>query len=115
TDEIFRVERNVVLAELARDADLPESAMFDDMLGQIFHTHPYRWSPGGNPDHLNAADVSELQQFFDTFYTPRNAALIIIGDFDPAAARQLVHTYFDWIAPGPEISRNIPSEPPQTA
>ena len=65
-------------------------------------------------DHLRAARVDELQDFFNTYYLPNNATLVIAGDFEPDACRQLVHRYFAWIPVGPAVTRSIPKEPEQT-
>ena len=45
-------------------------------------------------DDLNAARIEDVQQFFRTYYAPNNATLTLVGDFDPAQARQLIQQYF---------------------
>src|SRR5262249_13358415 len=49
----------------------------------------------------------ELQQFFDRFYVPNNATLIITGDFDLSQARQLARGYFGWIARGTDVAHSV--------
>jgi zinc protease len=65
-------------------------------------------------DHLRAADVGELQDFFNTYYLPNNAILVVAGDIDVAGTKELVKKYYAWIPRGPDPSRNIPPEPQQT-
>ncbi len=60
---------------------------YEEFLKTAFTTHSYRWTPIGNMDHLRAARVSELQDFFNTYYLPNNATLVIAGDIDIDAAR----------------------------
>jgi len=48
----------------------------------------------GSMDDLNAARIEDVQQFFRTYYAPGNATLTLVGDFDPAVARQLIDQYF---------------------
>jgi zinc protease len=48
----------------------------------------------GSMDDLNAARIEDVQQFFRTYYAPNNATLTLVGDFDPAQARQLIQQYF---------------------
>jgi zinc protease len=48
----------------------------------------------GSMDDLNAAQIEDVQQFFRTYYAPNNATLTLVGDFDPATARQLIQQYF---------------------
>jgi zinc protease len=64
----------------------------------------------GSMDDLNAARIEDVQQFFRTYYAPNNATLTLVGDFDPAAARQMVQQYFGGIPrvetpPRPECPR----------
>jgi zinc protease len=62
---------------------------------------PYSHDVIGSMDDLNAARIEDVQQFFRTYYAPNNATLTLVGDFDPAVARQLVQQYFGPIPRGP--------------
>lgn len=69
----------------------------------------------GDLGDLDAATLADAEAFFDTFYAPNNAVLVIAGDLDPERARVWVERYF-----GAVPSRDLPpkpdiSEPPQTA
>ena len=52
--------------------------------------HPYHWPTIGSHEDLEAATVDDVRAFFERFYRPSNASLVIAGDFDPAEARALV-------------------------
>jgi predicted Zn-dependent peptidase len=54
----------------------------------------------GSMDDLNAASLSDVKQFFDTYYRPNNATLTVVGDFDPAEAKSLIQQYFGSIPAG---------------
>jgi zinc protease len=69
----------------------------------------------GDLQHIDAATLEEAQAFFNTYYTPGNAALVVSGDFDPAQARQWIEQYFAGIASRPTPPLPDISEPPQTA
>ena len=58
--------------------------------------------------------MNELQDFFNTYYVPNNAILVIAGDFETDAASKLVKKYYGWIPKGAPIERPIPKEPEQT-
>ena len=58
--------------------------------------HPYRWPTIGSHEDLEAARVEDVRDFFQRFYVPANASIVIAGDFDPAQARKLVERYFGW-------------------
>ena len=99
TPEIFRVERDVVLEEISLKSEDPFIPASENLLAEMFRSNSYRWTAClGNPRHLMSADVAELRQFFDRFYVPNNAVLVIAGDFEESeAAKHLVHQYFEWI------------------
>ncbi|MFQ5641305.1 MAG: M16 family metallopeptidase [bacterium] len=67
----------------------------------------------GDLEDLDAATLKDVQAFFDTYYSPNNAALVVIGDFEPAKAREWVQKYFGDI-PAAELPANPDlSEPRQ--
>jgi len=68
--------------------------------------HPYHWPTIGSHEDLEAATVADVQAFFERFYRPSNASLVVAGDFDPAEARALVQKYFGWQAKRPPPERN---------
>jgi predicted Zn-dependent peptidase len=51
----------------------------------------------GDLKDIEAATLTDVQAFFKTYYAPNNAALAIVGDFDPKEARQMVEKYFGGI------------------
>ncbi len=48
----------------------------------------------GDFEDLDAATLEDVQRFFDTYYSPNNAALVIVGDFEPSEAMGMVEMYF---------------------
>jgi len=65
----------------------------------------------GSMDDLNAATLADVREFFRTYYAPNNAILSVVGDFDPAQAKQLVQEYFGGIpraAEGPQVECTEP-------
>jgi predicted Zn-dependent peptidase len=69
----------------------------------------------GELSDLEAATLEDVQEFFDTFYAPDNAALVVVGDFDPAEARAWIEQYFGPIPAGPGVPEFDISEPRQEA
>ncbi len=51
----------------------------------------------GSMDDLNAAKLEDVQAFFNTYYVPNNATLVVTGDFQPGETKQLITTYFGGI------------------
>ena len=63
----------------------------------------------GDLEHLDAATLGDVQQFFKTYYAPNNAALVVSGDIDPKQTLAWIRKYFGGIpssrlAPPPDIS-----------
>ncbi len=114
-DDIFKTERKVVAEEWRmRYANQPLGPAFQDLLKTAFTTHSYRWTPIGDMGQLSQATSSELQTFFNTYYVPNNACLVVAGDFDLEQTRAWVKKYYGWIPKGPDVPRNAPAEPKQT-
>ncbi|MDB5319630.1 MAG: peptidase [Phycisphaerales bacterium] len=114
TDEIYQIERKVVAQEWAMRMNQPYGNLYEEFLKQAYAKHSYRWTPIGNMEHLKAAAVNELQDFFNTYYIPNNAILVVAGDIDVAKTKQWVHDYYNWIPKGPTPERLSPREPEQT-
>jgi zinc protease len=114
SDEIFQIERRVVAEEWRRRQNQPYGTVFEEFLKLAITQHPYRWTPIGKMEHLAAATAGELQDFFNTYYVPNNAVLVVAGDIDIPATKKLVEKYYAWIPKGADIQRQIPKEPQQT-
>lgn len=83
---------------------------------QTFTTHPYKHPVIGSMRDLEAASVDDVRDFYETYYVPENATLVLVGDFDSSEARQLVTTYFGRVPKAARpVPRDVPAEPPQTA
>jgi zinc protease len=67
----------------------------------------------GDLKDIENATLAEVQQFFHTYYVPNNAALVVVGDFDPAVVRGWVTRYFGPIARGAPVARPDLTEPRQ--
>jgi zinc protease len=63
----------------------------------------------GDLKDIDAATLSDVQSFFKTYYAPNNAALAIVGDFDPAEAKKFVEKYFGGLK-----SSQLPPQPDLT-
>lgn len=72
--------------------------------------HPYRHEVVGSMADLQAASVGDLRDFFNRYYTPNNAVLLVAGDFDSLATKALIQKYFGPIVAGPALPR--PTVPP---
>ncbi|HEX9167233.1 MAG TPA: pitrilysin family protein [Gemmatimonadales bacterium] len=106
TKENFENQRETVKEErrLRVDNQPYTGAIFEGMyaLADSAACFPYSHSVIGSMDDLNAAQVPDVQAFFDLYYAPNNAILTVTGDFDVAEAKGLIEQYFGGIARGKE-------------
>lgn len=68
----------------------------------------------GDMADLDAATLEDARAFFDTYYAPNNAVLVVAGDFDPAATRAWIEKYFAAIPARAQPERPDLTEPVQT-
>jgi zinc protease len=100
-------QRSVVMNERRQYLDnTPYSRMDEVMMAAAYPPdHPYSWEVVGRMEDLIKADTSALIEFARQYYSPNNAALIIVGDFNAAEAKQLGEKYFAAIPAGPPVKR----------
>ena len=68
----------------------------------------------GELGEIDAATLDDARTFYDTYYVPRNAVLVVAGDFDPAQVKQWIERYFGPLPDRPEPAQPDVSEPRQT-
>jgi len=103
SEDDLRDERSVVLNELERNEDDPDSALFDRLQAAAFRAHPYGRPILGRREEVEALTSGDLRAFYDRHYQPANAYLVIAGDFVTAEMRARIEETFGAIpaAPGP--------------
>lgn len=107
-------QREVVKEEKRQRIDnRPYGSFLNEILIRAYKVHPYKWSPIGSMDHLNAAKLEEFIQFYKTYYVPNNCVLSIAGDINIPELKKKIEAYFGPIAKG-TLPMNRPSikEPP---
>jgi len=75
----------------------------ETMLATAFAAHPYRNPVSGWPGDVDNLRRSAAQAFFDRYYAPGNTVIAVVGDVNPADARQMAERYF-----GPMPARPLP-------
>ncbi|MFL5572910.1 MAG: M16 family metallopeptidase [Gemmatimonadaceae bacterium] len=103
------LQRDVVKNERRQRVDnVPYGRADEIILGALYpKSHPYSWPVIGSMADLSAASLTDVQNFFKTYYAPNNATLTIAGDFDPATVKKLVAQYFSSIPRGPAVTRRV--------
>jgi zinc protease len=70
--------------------------------------HPYNWQVIGELVDLQNATVEDVREFYDRFYGPNNATLVLAGDFEEEDAKALIEKYFGEIKKRQDVA---PLEP----
>jgi zinc protease len=78
-------------------------------------SHPYHADVMGSHADIQAAKLMDVRNFFRLYYAPNNASLAIVGDFDPAHAKELVEKYFGPLKRGTPVPKIAAVTPPITA
>lgn len=68
--------------------------------------HPYSWTVIGSMEDLNAASLTDVQDWFKTYYGPNNAVVVIAGDIKADEAFEKVKKYFGEIPASPPIAKH---------
>ncbi len=114
--DTFVNEREVVKEERRMRVDnQPFGRLNEIIYDQAFTTHPYKHPTIGSMEDLEAASIEDVREFYETYYVPENATVVIVGDFDTAQAKAIVNQYFGRVPKAARpVPRDIPKEPPQT-
>jgi zinc protease len=109
-------QRGVVKEERKQSLEnRPYGSLLEKTMEHAFKVHPYRWTPIGSAQYIDRATIDEFRQFYQSFYVPNNACLVIAGDIDVKKTRDLVQKYYSEIPHGTgEVYRPHEVEPPQT-
>ncbi len=112
-EEIAR-ERRVVMEERRSSVEnRPERELFEKVAATAYKVHPYRWPIIGWAEDIRNFNREKLLSHYRKYYTPGNATLILVGDFDAADMLKLVERYFGSIPAGPSAPKLNSVEPPQ--
>jgi len=100
------LQRGVVQNEKRQDENQPYGVTEQLLVENTYPAgHPYSWTVIGSMKDLDAASMSDVQEWFKTYYGPNNVTLVLAGDITPEVARQKVEKYYGDIPPGPPIAK----------
>jgi len=116
TSENFENQRNVVKEERRQRIDnqpYGNAFLASDTLSYDFK--PYQHTVIGRMVDLDNGTADDAKAFFNNYYRPNNAVLVIVGDIEPGKTMKMVEQYFGNIPRGPEVKPLTGDEPPHTA
>jgi zinc protease len=110
----FAKEIRVVMEERRwRTDDRPRSLVYEQLNATAFKAHPYRNPVIGWMSDLEAMKVQDAKAFYDRWYAPNNATLVVVGDVTPEEVFKLARQYFGPLPHKDLPQRRITEEPPQ--
>lgn len=110
----FDKELKVVQEERRlRTDDNPEALTYEQFLAAAFVASPYRQPIIGWMHDLDAMQVDDLRNWYQTWYAPNNATLVVAGDVDPDEVYKLARKYFGALKPGKRPAQKPHKEPDQ--
>jgi zinc protease len=111
----FDKEKHVVLEERRmRTEDNPEDALDEMVRSQAYVAHPYHWPVIGWFHDVDGLTLADAMAYHKIYYSPQNALIVAVGDFDSDQVLKLISEAFAGIKNGPKPPPLTDLEPPQT-
>jgi zinc protease len=114
--DMIDTEREVVKEEIRQRENSPVTKGFLRFLEIAFSKHPYAWTAGGTIGDLDKTTADDLQKFYDAYYQPNNALLVVVGNASVDEVKASAEKHFAAIpkAPAPPRPADSATEPEQT-
>ncbi|MBD1429347.1 MULTISPECIES: M16 family metallopeptidase [Sphingobacterium] len=115
SEQSLEVQRQVVCEEFKqRYLNQPYGDVWLKLRPLAYKVHPYRWATIGKElRHIEEAKMEDVKAFFQKFYTPQNAIMVVAGDVNLEEVKALAEKWFGDIPAGNAYERNLPQEPKQ--
>lgn len=107
TSQLWDKERGAIEQEVAQDLSNPQYVFVTKLLANMFKGTPYQHDALGTRPSFDATTSAQLKKFYDTWYAPNNAIMVIAGDVDPQQTLAKVKSLFEDIP-----RKQIPARPP---
>ncbi|MBD3807264.1 MAG: insulinase family protein, partial [Epsilonproteobacteria bacterium] len=94
-DDEFQKERNVVAEERRlRTDNSPMGYLYFRLFNTHFVYHPYHWLPIGFMEDILSWKIEDIRKFYESYYQPKNAILVVSGDIEPDSVFREAQNYF---------------------
>ncbi|NUN06935.1 MAG: insulinase family protein [Bdellovibrio sp.] len=112
--EDLKSEKEVVKEERRWRVDNnPMGLLRELMMGTLFKVHPYTWPVIGHMKDIENYDSEKLRFFYNNYYGPNNAVLVVVGDFNTAKVKSLIEKYYGSLPARAIPERKLEMDPPQ--
>ncbi|MEO3386252.1 pitrilysin family protein [Mesorhizobium sp. CAU 1741] len=115
TDEVIGPERDVVIEERnSRIENSPQALHGEELNATLYQNHPYRIPVIGWMHEMEQLNRADAVDFYDRYYAPNNAVLVVAGDVDAETVREFAEETYGKVERGPDLPPRIrPQEPEQ--
>lgn len=98
---LFHTELETVYEEYNMGLTRDPGKLFDTLFAALFPHHPYGTQTIiGTQAHLKNPSITNIKNYFATYYVPNNMAICMAGDLDPDATMEIIDRYFGGFTPG---------------
>lgn len=104
--KVIREERRL------RTDDNPQALAFERYLATAHLSAPYHHPVIGWMSDISQITIQDLKEWYERFYAPDNATLVVVGDVNPEKVRSLAQHYFGKISKKANYQRKSQAEPP---
>jgi len=106
TNHSLAVQQNVVSNEKRQREDNTPYGFTDYVVDKNLYPadHPYNWEVIGEMADLKHASLEDVKAYYEHFYGPNNATLVLAGDFNPDTVKVLINKYFGEIKSHGEVA-----------
>jgi predicted Zn-dependent peptidase len=113
--EVLDVQKKVVVEEFYETClNLPYGDVWHELSSLNYEKHPYKWPTiGVHPSHIERANLTDVKKFYNKYYHPGNAILVIAGPISIKRMKELAMKWFNDIPSGKTIKKNYSTEPPK--
>ena len=88
-------ERKVVIEEIMKDANSPNTIVYDNLVNLLYTQHPYKRKVIGKADIISSIHRDQILDYYNKYYSPSNMITVIVGDVDSTLALERVKQYFN--------------------
>lgn len=115
TDDVIAPERDVVIEERnSRIETNPSAVLGEEVSATLYQNHPYRVPIIGWMHEIKQLDREDAIDFYQRYYAPNNAVLVVAGDVDSTEVRGMIDETYGKIERGPDLPERVrPQEPEQ--
>ena len=88
-------ERKVVIEEIMKDANSPQTLVYDNLVKMLYTNHPYKRKVIGTTDIISTIHRDKILEYYNQFYNPSNMVTVIVGDVDSPTVIEKVKKDFN--------------------